>query len=178
MPADAIEINRAPVLTLWGVVVAERMGHEPDAALTLGKCLAGLNAQSKGRRLGIFGPPKAAERGGVPKKVGLGEEFWVELCGRPLPAKKTADGVRAVVKDKPIEPAKVAKYLAGKFGDDLVAARAAMAELAGAIEPDELAERAFSLYEQFRPQIPPGRRGWGAKGKLDLALIRSLAGGN
>lgn len=177
MPADAIEINRAPVLTLWGVVVAERMGHDADAALTLGKCLVGLNAQSKGRRLGIFGPGKGPE-GGPPKKVGLGEEFWVELCGRPLPAKNTAEGVRAVVKDKPIEPANVAKYLAGKFGDRLAAARAAMTELAKALEPNELAERAFSLYEQFRPQIPPGRRGWGAKGKLDLALIRSLAGGN
>ena len=175
MPLDAIEINRAPVLTLWGAVVAERMGHDGDAALTLGKCLAGLNAQTKGRRLGIYGPPKAGEGGGVPKKVGLGEEFWVELCGRPLPAKKTADGVRAVVKDKPIDPAKVQQYLAGKFGDALAAVRAAMADLAGAFKRDDLAEQAFSLYEQFRPQIPAGRRGWGAKGPLDLDLIRSLA---
>jgi len=28
-------------------------------------------------------------------------------------------------------------------------------------------------YEQFRPAIPPGRRGWGAKGALDLDFIRS-----
>lgn len=52
--ARKITINRAPVLTLWAAVVAERSGHDPDAALTLGRAVAGLNAQSKGRRLGIF----------------------------------------------------------------------------------------------------------------------------
>ena len=67
--ADKIQINRAPVLTLWGAVVAERLGYEPDTALSLGKCLAGLNAQAKGRVLGIYGPPKGPERG-QPKKVG------------------------------------------------------------------------------------------------------------
>jgi hypothetical protein len=28
-----IRINRAPVLALWGAVVAERLGFDPDAAL-------------------------------------------------------------------------------------------------------------------------------------------------
>jgi hypothetical protein len=37
------------------------------------------------------------------------------------------------------------------------------------------AGRAFSLYERFRPQIPAGVHGWGVKGELDPALIRSLA---
>ncbi len=173
---ERITINRAPVLTLWAAVVAERMGYDPEAALTLGKCLAGLNAQSKGRRLGIFGPPKAPERGGPARKVALGEEFWIELCGRALPARKTPDGVRAVVKDRPIEPAKVQDYLAGKFGRNLPAARLAMTELARALSPEDLHEAAFELYEKFRPQIPPGTRGWGAKGELDLDLIRSLGG--
>lgn len=175
MAAKTVTINRAPVLTLWGAVVAERMGYDRDAALTLGKAVAGLNAQSKGRMLGIYGPPKAPEMGGPPKKVGLGEDFWVEVCGRPVPAKKTEDGVRAVIKDKPISPAGAEKYLAGKFGDDLDAVREAMTQLAGAYEPSDLEAVAYELYERFRPQIPPGVRGWGAKGALDLDLIRALA---
>jgi len=73
--AEVVTINRAPVLTLWAAVVAERMGYDRDAALTLGKCVAGLNAQTKGRMLGIYGSPKPPERGGPPKKTGLGEEF-------------------------------------------------------------------------------------------------------
>src|SRR5262245_24241278 len=48
--------NRAPVLMLWAAVVAQRLGFDEDEALTLGKALAGLNAQAKGRRLGIFKP--------------------------------------------------------------------------------------------------------------------------
>ena len=51
MPNKKIKINRAPVLTLWAAVVAERMGYKKDEALTFGKAVAGLNAQSKGRRL-------------------------------------------------------------------------------------------------------------------------------
>ena len=171
---ETVAINRAPVLTLWATVVAERLGYDRDAALTLGKCLAGLNAQAKGRRLGIYGPPKAAERGGVPKKVGLGEEFWIELCGRPLPAKNTEDGVRAVIKDKPIKPEQVARYLDQKFGDDFDRVRQAMAALAEAYDPEDLNSDAYGLYERFRPKIPAGVRGWGAKGDLDLDLIRSL----
>jgi hypothetical protein len=175
-PVSALQINRAPVLTLWGAVVAERLGFDRDAALTLGKAMAGLNAQSKGRRLGIFGTPKPPEWGGPPKKVGLGEEFWVEVCGRPVPGKNTEDGVRAVIKDKPIDPASVQRYLEGKFGEGLRSVREAMTTLAASREPEQLEYEAYPLYERFRPAIEPGRRGWGQKGTLDLELIRSLAG--
>jgi hypothetical protein len=48
-------INRAAVLTLWGVV-AEVVGFEHDEALTLGRAVAGLNAYSKGVSLGLFQP--------------------------------------------------------------------------------------------------------------------------
>ncbi len=37
---EQILINRAPVLTLWAAAVAERMGYDHDAALTLGKAMA------------------------------------------------------------------------------------------------------------------------------------------
>ena len=99
----------------------------------------------------------------------------MRLCGRPVPAKNTDQGVRAVSGEKPIDPGSVARYLNQKFGDDLSSARKAMEVLAKASSPDDLAEQAYALYEAFRPQIPGGRKGWGAKGTLDLGLIRSLA---
>ncbi len=46
MPTRTISINRAPVLTLWAAVVAQRLGFSEDEALTLGKAVAGLNAQA------------------------------------------------------------------------------------------------------------------------------------
>jgi hypothetical protein len=175
MATEVVSVNRAPVLTLWAAVVAARLGFEWEEALTLGRAVAGLNAQAKGRRLGIFKPPKL-EAGKKPKKVGLGEEFWVEVCGRPVPAKRTEEGVRAVVGPDPIDPAKVERYLRSRFGEDLGAVRGAMEALAGSLEAEELAEVAYPLYERFRPKIASGRRGWGQKGELDLGLIRSLAG--
>lgn len=171
-----VTINRAPVLTLWGAVVAARMGYDWEEALTLGKAVAGLNAQSKGRALGIYGPPKGEEHPGEkPKKVGLGEEFWVKMLGRSVPAKRTEQGVRAVVRDAPIDPQGVERYLRGKLKDDYDGVRAAMQKLAASCSPKELADAAYELYEAFRPRIPSGKQGWGAAGELDLDLIRSLA---
>ena len=171
--ANKILINRAPVLILWASVVAERLGFKPDEALSLGKALAGLNAQSKGRRLGIFKPtPKELKK---VREHERGEEFRVELFGRALPAVNTDQGVRAVIESKPIDPGGVERYLESKFGDTLPEARKAMRELSNSIKPEELAERGFSLYEQFRPKIPEGVGGWGAKGELDLDGIRKLA---
>ena len=97
------------------------------------------------------------------------------MCGRPVPAKNTEEGVRAVVKDRPIDPAQVRKYLEGKFGEQLKAVRGAMLQLARSFRPKELAEGAYGLYEKFRPKIAPGKRGWGQKGELDTDLIRTLA---
>ena len=174
VPSDVITINRAPVLTLWAAVVAERLGFKANAALTLGRALAGLNAQSKGRSLGIFKPPKF-EAGKPPQKHGLGEEFWIDLCGRAVPARNTKEGVRAVVKDQPIDPKQVQGYLGRSFGENLATTRRAMEQLAKAHDPDTLAEEAFHLYERFRPQVAAGKGGWGQKETLDLTLIRSLS---
>jgi len=47
-----ITINRAPVLTLWAAIVAERLGFDQAEALTLGRAVAGLNAYAKRRQAG------------------------------------------------------------------------------------------------------------------------------
>ncbi len=168
-----VTINRAPVLTLWAAVAAERLGFDEDEALTLGKAVAGLNAQSKGRRLGIFKPDEEKVREAREKEKG--ETYLVEVCGRPVPVVNTEEGVRAVRGGKPIRPSGVRRYLEDKFGEDLPAVRAAMGQLARSRTPERLAAEGFTLYEQFRPQIPEGKKGWGAKGVLDLGLIRRLA---
>jgi len=94
MAPDRILINRAPVLTLWAAVVAERLGFDYKEALSLGKALAGLTAQSKGRRLGIFSPSTEAVR--KARKEKRDKEFFVEICGRSVPAINTPEGIRAV----------------------------------------------------------------------------------
>jgi hypothetical protein len=92
-----------------------------------------------------------------------------------VPAINTTDGVRAVIKNQPIEAKSVERYLESKFDESLGTARSAMRDLTKAFRPDQLLKSAFGLYEQFRPAIPEGVRGWGAKGNLDIDRIRSLA---
>lgn len=177
----SVTINRAPVMTLWAAVVAERLGFSRDEALTLGKAVAGLNAQSKGRRLGIYGPagksepPRKAAAEAARKTTKPGEASHVELMHREVPVAPTPAGIRALHDGKPMSPEGVERYLAGKFKDALGPAREAMEALAGSLEPADLAARAFDLYEAMRPVIPPGKKGWGVAGVLDLEKVRRLS---
>lgn len=175
MAARKIKINRAPVLTLWAAVVAERMGYDKATALTLGKAVAGLNAQSKGKKLGIYGEKTEEEKKADRKKEEAAMPEFIELLGRGVPAIRTPQGLRAALKGEPIHSDSVEKYLRQKFGENLDEARAAMEKLAKAFTLGQLENRAYGLYEKFRPEIPEGTRGWGAKGELDLDYIRSLA---
>jgi hypothetical protein len=106
------------------------------------------------------------------KKAGV---FSVALLGRAVPVLHTKAGLRAVGKDqKPVAPESVERYLASKFGQALPAVRAVMQELANSRTPERLADEAFHLYEAFRPSVPPGERGWGAKGTMSLGKIAAL----
>jgi hypothetical protein len=169
-----ITINRAPVLTLWATVVAERLGFDHAEALTLGKAVAGLNAYAKGVRLGIYEPAPATVKK-QRKELEHGARLTVSLLNRAVPATRTPDGLRALAKEKPVDAASVERYLSAKFGPSLEATRRVMADLAGALPPHELAAQAYALYEKFRPEIPAGVTGWGAKGTLDLAVIEQMA---
>lgn len=176
--ASTVTINRAPVMTLWAAVVAERLGHDRDAALTLGKAVAGMNAAAKARRLKLVEPAK--EAAGKKQAARPAPARTVELLGRTVPVVQTKAGLRAVAldrKERPEDPAAVERYLAQKFGDALDDAREAFRALARSRTPAALATEAYALYEAFRPEIPAGVRGWGAAGVLDLALVRRLAAG-
>lgn len=171
--ADVIKINRAPVLTLWAAVVAERLGFDWQEALTLGRAVAGLNAYSKGVSLGLYKPTPNSERERR-RKTERDSSLRVDLLHRAVPAVQTPEGLRALSKGNPISPASVERYLETKFGDRLGDVRKAMEQLARSRPSDELAGQGYALYEHFRPRIPAGTRGWGASGALDLDGIRSL----
>jgi hypothetical protein len=175
MAHASVLVNRAPVLTLWATIVAERLGYPRATALTLGKAVAGLNAQSKGRRLGIYEAPAPTPPGRKPRKPAESAGKSVLLLGRAVPVVTTPEGLRATVKGNPERPASVERYLAQKFGAAWPDAEAAMRDLAATWPPKRLEEIGFALYERFRPEIPEGVKGWGAKGRLDLARIKALA---
>jgi hypothetical protein len=104
------------VLTLWAAVVAEVLGFDHDEALTLGREVAGLNANSKGVSLGPFQPtPKEVQE--QRRKMRKEETVTVALLHRAVPVKHTDDGLRALSAESPTRPESVQKYLESKFGD-------------------------------------------------------------
>lgn len=170
-----IEINRAPVMTLWAVVVAERLGHPHDEALSLGRAVAGLNAYSKAKAIGLVSGAETEPREEKAKAKPAKRPDTVELLGRRVPVIKTEKGWRAVSKDTALEPGAVERYLTGKFKEALPAVLGAMRKLAASRTPKALELEAYSLYERFRPAIPAGEAGWGKAGTLSLETIEALA---
>jgi hypothetical protein len=160
-------------MTLWAAVVAERLGFDEDEALTIGQAVAGLNAYAKGVRLGIYTPEPGSlkERR---KKLEPKNVLHVDVLHRAVPVVRTEQGLRALHEGKAVLPGAVRRTLVSKFGEALPEVKAAMEELAGSLSHEGLVHRAYELYEQFRPPVPPGVRGWGAPGDLDLEKVRAL----
>ena len=123
--------------------------------------------------MGIFEKP--TEEKAEAKKARAAKLIGVPLLGREVPAMQTPQGLRAINQGKAIDPGSVERYLAQKFGADLADVQAALQALAGAYTPKQLAAQAYPLYEKFRPKVPEGEKGWGAKGELNLEAIRHLA---
>ena len=169
-----ITVNRAPVLTLWGAVVAERIGHSRATALTLGKTIAGKTAFSKGQTIG---GAKRREPAAPPTAKSVAEKTrFIAFMGRHATMVETASGPLAVADGVPIAPKEVEKYLEEKFGEHLGEARAAMEALAVSRSPAQLSRaKPSGLYAKFRPAIPAGSAGWGKEGVLDTDIILKMA---
>jgi hypothetical protein len=166
-------VNRAPVLTLSAAFVAERLGHPADTALTLGRAVAGSSARIKARNIGR--EERQADRDADTPALALAHMTPpVLLPGKMIRLLPTPDGeLRAAEGDQPANPAGVQRYLDNAFSDRLADVRAAMVELADRYEPAELNRIGFRLYERFRPEIPHGSPGWGAKAALEIEKILS-----
>ena len=177
---SVIRVNRAPVLTLWAAVVAERLGHDPDAAITLGRAVAGSSARIKARAIGLddgarerAGREEGGRRDAGQREAAREPARTVRLLGRDVPVTGTEDGLRALDGDRAAAPRPARAYVERAFGEHLAAVRAAMDTLARSLDPDELNRVGFRLYERFRPEVPPGEKGWGAKGLLDPGKIEN-----
>lgn len=173
MPHSKIKINHAPVLNLWAAVVAERLGYKKGEALSISKALTGKTAQKRGKELGVYEESDANETKARREKTKGAQPL--RFMGKEILVVDTPEGLRAVSRDKPIEPDTVEKYLKSKFGDALPEVRSAMEALAKSVTPRELRVNAYRLYGQFTPDVPAGIQGWGAKGELDVERIRRIA---
>ena len=165
-----IQVNRAPVLTLWAAIVAERLGHDADAAITLGRAVAGSSARAKARAIGL---EEKREDGELRDTAKPAPRQTVHLLGRDLPVVERNGNSYAFDHGKPAAPRPARAYVEKAFGEHLPAVRKGMEALADSLPPEELNRIGFRLYERFRPEVPAGAAGWGKKDVLDLKLIEN-----
>mmetsp|Transcript_73226 Transcript_73226/g.115878 ORF Transcript_73226/g.115878 Transcript_73226/m.115878 type:complete len:209 (-) Transcript_73226:94-720(-) len=165
---SCININRAPVLTLWMDVSLRRLGNPTEVALTAAKVITGWCAQAKGKSLGIIRSSASTE--GAPKKKPAAKtehDAQVKIAGQVVPLAKTSSGMCAVSGGKPVDPSNVSKYLCTAFGTNYDVVRSAMEKTAKSYPARELESHAMDIYERFRPSW----KGWGVKGQLHLKDI-------
>jgi hypothetical protein len=178
---DVIIINRAPVLELWGASVAQFLNPEVswEICLSVGGAISTITAISKGRSIGTIDKPdpgeaqkKREERKKKAEKEGLDE---IEVMSFHL---KLKDG-QAMVGDKPKKAGEEA--LIKKYGgnEQYKKAKSTFQDALKAWKgkDDQLDKQAFGFYEDFRPSIPPGQKGWGRKGQLNLQTVQTTIEG-
>ena len=169
--SDEIRVNRAPVLTLWAAIVAEHLGHDADAAITLGRAVAGSSARVKARAIGLEEKKESdGHRKARPSEAATPRQT-IHLLGRDILVTERRGSRFALDGDKAAAPGPARAYVEKALGEHLPAVRRAMDMLAGSLPPEELNRTGFRLYEQFRPEVPAGAKGWGVKGILDLKRI-------
>jgi len=176
---DHITINRAPVLELWTSCVTHLLYPDVswDTCLSVGGAIATITAISKGRSIGTMDKPdpgEAQERRRKRMEKAEKEELEeIEVMGFKLRMK---DG-HAEVGDKPKKGSEAA--LKKKFGDEQYErVKLSFEQALGGWEgkEHELDGSAFKMYEHFRPSIPPGQKGWGKKGQLNLHTVKDVVG--
>jgi hypothetical protein len=158
-PAPVLRVNRAPVLTLWAAVVAERLGHPPETALALGRFVAGSSARAKARRLGITDEDQDAKERRARAADLKPRRGAVRLLGRAVPVTRAEEGTLGWTTAASQRSRSVRSSLAR-------ALRAAGegprrdGESGFLAPPEELNRVGFRLYERFRPEVPEGAQGW------------------
>ncbi len=102
------------------------------------------------------------------------ETLTMDLLHRAVPAKYTDKEYERSARKALFVLSACRSTWRASFGEALEEVSRVMTELAQSLSPSELAEKAYGLYKKFWPEILPGKKGWGASGKLDLDLIRKI----
>ena len=169
---NLVIINRAPVLTLWVTLVAEREGFTREESLSYGKFVAARFAQSKGQSLGILEKKSPTSNDAAEEEEA---EYVVAFGRQEIPIRRDDKGNRlAILNGLTVKPSSVDYYFKQKFGGKLTETEDVMKQLVNSFELDQLKEQAYDLYTRIRPEW----RGWSNDAALNLSMIRRMANEN
>ncbi|KAF8335018.1 uncharacterized protein EI90DRAFT_2913877 [Cantharellus anzutake] len=164
LASKVIIINRAPVMTAWAAVVAERLKFTRAEALSIASVYTEMNASSKGVALGIFHKDKDSDF------EGGSTQPYVELMGRKPVMKTDAGEWRGIVKGEAAEPEMAYGYIQRSFKHLMGSVIGSMRLLQESYSPEELNKNGYDLYCQFRP----GQGDWGQRGEMRMKTLLDL----
>lgn len=171
---ERIFINRAPVLQLWASAVANFL--HPDLSwatcLSIGNAISSLCAISKGRSIGLIEPADDTQKedsGSKKRRKKVDGAKMVKVMGFALTIK--GDAVIFGGKPKPLNEENLKQKFGGEKQYEAVRSAFHDSLQTWAGHEDELNGKAFHMYEQFRPTVPSGQKGWGRKGEFGIANI-------
>ena len=141
-----------PILILWVVTVAQRLGFDNLEALSLGAAVDSIYLNDPRSH---YLPNSTLKTVTGFRQGPDGYEFDVVLLGCRCASQMTADGIRATDTGDFPSPESVEEFLVQRLGAGIIAANASMRELAERYIPEDLALRAATLYELFKPE--PGQ---------------------
>ncbi|OCH94137.1 hypothetical protein OBBRIDRAFT_198789 [Obba rivulosa] len=160
-------VNRAPIMTAWAFIVAERLGFQREEALSIASVYTEMNAITKGISLGKY----EENRGKGMEASKGGSQPYVDLMGRRIPLYQTASSQwRALSKGAPVAPSEAFSYITRALRQTAPHILGALRLLAASYPPGELDKAGYSLYADFRPNA----EGWGQRSEVRCATILDL----
>ncbi|KAK0191044.1 hypothetical protein F5146DRAFT_931348 [Armillaria mellea] len=159
-------INRAPLMTAWTMIVAERLGFRREEALSIASVYTEMNALSKGVSLGIY---KDGKQKGLDAIRG-GSQPYAELMGRSPLYQSQSNQWRALLNSKPAQPSSPFSYISRSFRQTTPHIIGALRLLAESFTPKELNNKGWTLYTEFRPSV----NGWGERSEVKCETILNL----
>lgn len=160
-------VNRAPVMTAWAMIVAERLGFDREESLSIASVYTEANAVSKGVSLGLIEEGRKKDVETLPER----KQPYVDLMGRRIPLYQTRKSKwLALSGGSPVSPSTAFSYISRSFRQTTPYVMGSMRLLAESYSSQRLNELGYSLYADFRPAVD----GWGKRGELRCARILSL----
>jgi hypothetical protein len=175
-----ININRSPVLQLWSACVAHFVYPQLpwETCISAGSAISTICAVSKGRSIGTVDPSTTTEDKKRKREEARERNKELDAIDVMQFHLKLKDGRALVGSQEPGKPGAEAPLIK-KFGQkEYSEAKKVFEECLQKWKGKEtqLNQKAFQFYEQFRPQIAGGQKGWGKKGELSFAKVRDTIG--
>ncbi|KAF4602044.1 hypothetical protein EYR40_005245 [Pleurotus pulmonarius] len=162
----SVVVNRAPVMSAWATVVAERMGFNREEALSIASVYTEMNAISKGVALGIFDKSRANDASASRN----GSQPYVDFIGRRSLYETQNGQWRAILNGSPASPGTAFGYISRSFKHLTPFVLGSLQLLAQSYSQKEINEKAWGLYAEFRPTVD----GWGQRSVMKCADILAL----